>query len=242
MPILPKKKVGIVACSGEEMPEGTVSRVAALKVLEELRPNDTVTICLPLFLAGGEGDRAFARFYPTVAIDGCEKRCAARATEMYSGKPAASIVVTEVVSRNGLGPIRGSRTLNEAGMQAADLVAQEVARLVDGLLGRTGRAVEGAAAEVPEDEEAAISLCSCGSGIPVQKVLVNGRVVTLIALPAIFEQFYQSGKRPGDGTTRELLEITRIYNPIPPEEEAAYAEALAREYEKYCRKQVKETL
>ena len=245
MPILPKKKVGIVACSGEEMPEGTVSRVAALKVLEELRPNDTVTICLPLFLAGGEGDRAFARFYPTVAIDGCAKRCAARATEMYSGKPAASIVVTDVVSGNGLGPIRGSRTLNEAGMQAADLVAHEVARLVDGLLGRTGREaptevgveVE-AAAEVPEDEEAAISLCSCGSGIPVQKVLVNGRVVTLIALPAIFEQFYQSGKRPGDGTTRELLEITRIYNPIPPEEEAAYAETLAREYEKYCRKQL----
>ncbi len=241
MPILPKKKVGIVACSGEEMPEGTVSRVAALKVLEQLRPNDTVTICLPLFLAGGEGDRAFARFYPTVAIDGCEKRCAARATEMYSGKPAASIVVTDVVSGNGLGPIRGSRSLNEAGLQAADLVAQEVARLVDELLGRKGQAVEETVveepAEVPEDEEAAISLCSCGSGIPVQRVSVNGRVVTLIALPAIFEQFYQSGKRPGDGTTQELLEVTRIYNPIPPEEEAAYAEALAREYEKYCRKQ-----
>ncbi len=247
MPLLPKKKVGIVACSGEEMPEGTVSRVAALKVLEQLRPNDTVTICLPLFLAGGEGDRAFARFYPTVAIDGCAKRCAARATEMYSGKPAASIVVTDVVSRNGLGPIQGSRQLNEAGIQAADLVAQEVARLVDQLLGRTGRASEEAvmeklAEEVPEDEEATISLCSCGSGIPVQKVSVNGRVVTLIALPAIFEQFYKAGKRPCDGTTRELLEITRIYNPIPPEEEAAYAEALAREYEKYCRKQVKETL
>ncbi|MFN3762915.1 MAG: putative zinc-binding protein [Anaerolineae bacterium] len=241
MPLLPKKKVGIVACSGEEMPEGAVSRVAALQVLERLRPNDTVTICLPLFLAGGEGDRAFARFYPTVAIDGCEKRCAARATEMYSGKPAASIVVTDVVAGNGLGPIQGSRQLNEAGIQAADLVAQEVARLVDGLLGRTGREVAvaepEAGPEVPEDEEAAISLCSCGSGIPVQKVAVSGRVVTLIALPAIFEQFYQAGKRPGDGTTRELLEMTRIYNPIPSEEEAAYAEALAREYEKFCRKQ-----
>ena len=69
---LPKKKVGIVACSGEELPEGTVTRLAALKVLEQLRPADTVTICLPLFLAGGEGDRAFARFYPTIAVDGCE--------------------------------------------------------------------------------------------------------------------------------------------------------------------------
>ena len=103
MPNLPKKKVGIISCSGEEIPEGTVTRLAALKVLEQLRPADTVTICLPLFLAGGEGDRAFARFYPTIAIDGCDKRCAARGTEMYSGKPAASIVVTELVVERGLG-------------------------------------------------------------------------------------------------------------------------------------------
>jgi hypothetical protein len=89
MPDLPQRKVGIVACSGEELPEGTITRLAALKVLEELRPAQTVTICLPLFLAGGEGDRAFAKFYPTIAVDGCEKRCAARATELYSNKPAA---------------------------------------------------------------------------------------------------------------------------------------------------------
>src|SRR5512147_1553298 len=106
MPELPKKKVGIVACSGEEMAEGTVTRLAALKVLEQLRPADTVTICLPLFLAGGEGDRAFARFYPTIAIDGCDKRCAARATEMYSGKPAARILISDLKSELEIGTAR----------------------------------------------------------------------------------------------------------------------------------------
>jgi uncharacterized metal-binding protein len=118
MPDLPQKKVGIVACSGEELPEGTVTRLAALKVLEHLRPGDTVTICLPLFLAGGEGDRAFARFYPTIAIDGCDKRCAARATEMYSGKPAASVVVTDLIAERGLGRPEGRRRLNDSGRQA----------------------------------------------------------------------------------------------------------------------------
>ena len=93
MPEPPGKKVGIIACSGEEIPEGTVTRLAALKVLESLRSHETVTICLPLFLAGGKGDRAFARFHPTIAVDGCDKRCAARSTERYSGKPAVSIVV-----------------------------------------------------------------------------------------------------------------------------------------------------
>src|SRR5512135_366489 len=123
---LPKRKVGIVACSGEELAEGTVTRLAALRVLEQLRPADTVTICLPLFLAGGEGDRAFARFYPTIAVDGCEKRCAARGTEMYSGKPAASIVVTDIVMEHGLDQLQGRSKLNEAGMQAVELLSQKV--------------------------------------------------------------------------------------------------------------------
>ena len=80
-----------------------------------MRPGDTVTICLPLFLAGGEGDRAFAKFYPTIAIDGCEKRCAYRGTEMYSNKPAGSIVVTDLVAQNAWPDRRGnaSSTLRE---------------------------------------------------------------------------------------------------------------------------------
>ncbi len=100
MPDLPKKKVGIVSCSGEELAEGTITRLATRKVLDQLRPEDTVTICLPLFLAGGEGDRAFAKFYPTIAVDGCELRCAARGTEKYSSKPAASIMVRDIILEN----------------------------------------------------------------------------------------------------------------------------------------------
>lgn len=238
MPDLPKKKVGIVACSGEELPEGTVTRLAALRVLEQLRPADTVTICLPLFLAGGEGDRAFARFYPTVAVDGCEKRCAARATEIYSGKPAASVVVSDLVTENGLGQIEGSRTLNKAGRTTAEITAERVASLVDELLGRPAEAVvEPAEVSEPEEEEAVVATCECGSGIPVQKVAVNGRVVTLIALPAIFEQFHQAGKAPGDGTTHELLEVLKIYNLVPSGEEEAYREALASEYAAFYEKQ-----
>ncbi len=115
MPELPDRKAGIIACSGEEIAEGTVSRLAALKVLQELRPRDTVTICLPLFLAGGEGDRAFARFHPTIAVDGCELRCAARATEMYSAKPAASVVVSDIVAECHLAKPDGRSRLNDAG-------------------------------------------------------------------------------------------------------------------------------
>ncbi len=132
-------KVGIVSCSGEELAEGTVARLATLKVLHELRPGRTVTICLPLFLAGGEGDREFARHHPTITVDGCDLRCAARGTEMYSGKPAASIVVEQLVAAAGLGRPEGRRCLNAAGEQAVDLVAERVAQLVDELQGGAQR-------------------------------------------------------------------------------------------------------
>lgn len=231
---LPQKKVGIVACSGEEMAEGTVTRLAALKVLEQLRPKDTVTICLPLFLAGGEGDRAFARFYPTIAVDGCDKRCAAKATEMYSGKPAASVLVSDLMTARDIGT---ARRLTDEGRELVNLTADRTAHLVDELLGkqwdrRAGEFV--GEADAAEETEAVEATCSCGSGIPVQKVTIDGQVVKLIALPAIFQQFREQGKAPGNGVARELLDMVKIYNPVPAEQEASYLATLEREYAAFC--------
>ena len=234
MPELPQKKVGIVACSGEEIAEGTVTRLAALKVLEELRPDDTVTICLPLFLAGGQGERAFARFYPTIAIDGCDLRCAARATEEYSGKPAARIVVSDIVAEQGIAPPAGRRRLNEAGQQAVIETAAQAASLVDDLLGRKWSRRKGTFAEdapIPLDvQQLDVATCACGSGIPVQTVQVDGLPQTIVALPAIFEQFRQAQKQPSPETTDALLTQVKIYNPVSTEAEEAYRDMLNREY------------
>jgi uncharacterized metal-binding protein len=136
MPNLPRKKVGLIACSGEELSEGTVTRRAVRKVLETLRPDDTVTLCLPLFLAGGEGERAFARHYPTIAVDGCDKRCAARATEKYSAKPAASVVVTEIAKESDYGALGTARTLNAEGKRLAEAVAEKIVAETDRQLKR----------------------------------------------------------------------------------------------------------
>ena len=235
---LPKKKVGIVACSGEELAEGTVTRLAALKVLEHLRPADTVTICLPLFLAGGEGDRAFARFYPTIAVDGCEQRCAARATEMYSSKPAASVMVRELVAENNLDQPEGKRRLNVAGLQAVDVTAERIAALVDDLLEKRWNRRAGTFAEPqdapipPQDsgETGKVATCSCGSGIPIQKINIEGQEIILVALPLIFEQFREAGKSPGDATMHEMMDTVKIYNLVPTEAEPIYTTAILREY------------
>jgi uncharacterized metal-binding protein len=240
---LPKRKVGIVACSGEELPEGTVSRLAALRVLEQLRPAKTVTICLPLFLAGGEGDRAFAKFYPTISIDGCELRCAARATEKYSNKPAASIMVRDLIKDNALGQLEGRRKLNQAGIQAVEITARQIALAVDGLLGNLWSSKQGmfmepglAGDSQPEPgRESQVTACACGSGIPVQTLRIGGREVTLVGLPLIFQQFIEAEKVPDQVNITELMETIKIYNAIRVDEEPEYREALTMVYRELWR-------
>jgi uncharacterized metal-binding protein len=128
-------KVGIVSCSGEAIPEGTLSRIACRKVLDELRPGETVTICLPLFIAGGKEDLDFASKYPTITVDGCEKRCAQKSTEKLSGKPAKSLLIPEILKKHGLDTPSSLRNLRAEEKAAAQVVAEEIARAVDEVLG-----------------------------------------------------------------------------------------------------------
>ncbi|MCX6559282.1 MAG: putative zinc-binding protein [Candidatus Aminicenantes bacterium] len=235
MPKLPEKKAGIIACSGEELAEGTVTRLAALKVLDETRPSETVTLCLPLFLAGGQGERTFARFYPTITVDGCGLRCAAKATERYSAKPASSLVVTEIAEAKGITGIAGRRRLNEAGEKAVEAVAEILQAEVDRVLGpsRRGprRADQKPAAGTPP------VVCSCGSGLSVLPLQIAGRRVEVLALPAIFEEFFGSGGQDDETGLRDLLARVAVYNEIPAGEEAAWRDALSLEVEARTRKE-----
>jgi len=127
-------KVGIIPCNGEEICEGTLTRFASRKVLDKLRPDSTVTICLPLFIAGEKGERNFAKTFPTITVDGCDKRCSQISTEKLSGRPRCSIVVSEILKEHGVARPESRRTLASKDQAAVDCVADEIARRVDDIL------------------------------------------------------------------------------------------------------------
>lgn len=239
MPVLKTKKVGIIACSGEELPEGLVSRQAALRVLQELQPAKTVTLCLPLFLAGGERDRAFARLYPTIAIDGCDLRCAYRATEKYSAKPAEGIVVTQFAAEHGLGKIEGLRRLNAEGQAAVDQIAGVLSTRIVHLLGDENEST-GTAAPAEESSANLPATCSCGSGIPVTHVVIEGKDREIVALPLIFDDFYKQGKIDPDKYTREIVETVKIYNHLQIENPDLLKAAIQDIYQSYLVQRSKE--
>ena len=94
-----------------------------------------MTICLPLFIAGGPEEREFASKYPTITVDGCEKRCAQKSTEKLSGKPSKSLLIPEILEKHGIAKPTNLRNLRPEEKAAAQVVAEEIARAVDEVLG-----------------------------------------------------------------------------------------------------------
>jgi uncharacterized metal-binding protein len=129
-------KIGVVSCSGECCAEGTISRIATRTVLEALKPDNTVTICLPLFSIGEKGERAFAKLFPTIAVDGCDKKCAKKAVEKYSGKTAQSIVVSDLLKKWDTKDPGSRRKLSKEGLEAAKKVAEEISASMDDIFKR----------------------------------------------------------------------------------------------------------
>ncbi len=134
-----RKKIGIIACSGEKLIGGTLSRAAARIVVERLRPNSTIVLCQPLFAAGGlerhggQEERNFAKEHPTITIEGCEEECSKIAVERYSGPVAATIRIDDILKAHPELNPNSREDLGEEGMKLAQIIAEEVAKKVDEL-------------------------------------------------------------------------------------------------------------
>lgn len=226
-------KVGIIACSGEEIPAGTISRLATRRVLESLRPQSTVTLCLPLFLAGEEQERRFAREHPTITVDGCDKLCAKRGTETYSGQVACSLVLTDILGDRLIGCHRSQRDSDQADEQAIWLTAERIAAEVDELLsaapGPSGPTSEGSSGS-----------CVCNRPSAEGALKIHGETVVINGLPLIFDQVHRKGLAPGEAGADRLLETVRIYHDIEPGQDRAYRTALIASYREFCDRKASE--
>lgn len=120
-------KIGVISCSGEDCLGGTISRLATRKMMEQIRPEDAVTLCMPLFIAGGEEERSFAAAHPTITVDGCGKWCAKRATERLSGKVSDVVQVADIIgSELAEGPALSTRNIAPEYLEMVDKVTEEI--------------------------------------------------------------------------------------------------------------------
>lgn len=130
-------QIGVLSCSGEECLGGTLARMATRKVMEQ-NPEAVVTLCLPLYIAGGEEERSFARDYPVISVDGCRECCAKRATIKFSGDVQDTVVLSDILGEDIVHErIVSMRDLTEEHDRMADRVTAAIAEKVKLLMGYT---------------------------------------------------------------------------------------------------------
>jgi len=129
-------RVLIIPCSGIGKAFGSVGREAAYLVVEELRPDDTATVCLSLLTMGDEESRQRVREQPSIAIDGCPKACARVNIEHAGAAPAAIFRVFDVFRAHKELRVEQVSDIGENGREMARILAEEVAAKVDELRDR----------------------------------------------------------------------------------------------------------
>lgn len=125
-------KIAILPCTGIGQVVGTIARQAAYRVCEDLRPEDTVLVCLPALVKGVQEDIDMIREYPVVVIEGCKECCASHALELQGGKPSATVSVPDAIKGEGLVIKREARReLTDSELAAVELVTKAVVAEID---------------------------------------------------------------------------------------------------------------
>ena len=129
------KRIIIVPCSGIGKTYGTVSREAAYEVIEELRPQTSQLVPLSKLVLGDEEARTAVSENQVITIDGCSLACAAKMVEVSDGSVVKEFAVLDAYRRHRKLKPRGIAKLNEGGQQLAQVLAEEVAEVIDELQG-----------------------------------------------------------------------------------------------------------
>ena len=128
-----EEKVAIVACAGMDKPLGSVARACAFKVVEDLKPEDSVLVCIPPLVAGVKPHSEWIKKYPIITIDGCPERCATKIAAKNGGKIKGRVFIPQSVQKHGLKP-KASEEIGPEGEELAEKIAEDTALLIDKIL------------------------------------------------------------------------------------------------------------
>jgi glycine cleavage system H protein len=130
-----REKVAIIACAGMDKTLGSVTRVCAFKIIEKLRPNETVLICIPPLITDVKPFSELIKKNSVITIDGCAERCATKIAAKSGAKIRGRVFVPQSVQKYNLKPNTAS-DIGQEGEKLAEKIAEETALLVDKILGK----------------------------------------------------------------------------------------------------------
>lgn len=123
-------RVKVIPCSGMGKVYGLVARESALRVVKELCPGESDTVCLAYIVTGDMEAEKLVEGEKCITLDGCPAMCAAKNAELVGGIVKEKVRVVDAFRRHkGVKP--GTATeLTDEGWQIVDEIAGEIAEKV----------------------------------------------------------------------------------------------------------------
>ena len=123
----------IIPCSGIGKSFGTISRDATYCVVEELRRNETDTLCLSLLVMGDEDARRSVKSHRCIAVDGCPNDCAKKNLVLSDAKLVVNFRVVDILRDNRSLKPNDVTFLDEDGRKLSRILAEKIATTVNEL-------------------------------------------------------------------------------------------------------------
>jgi uncharacterized metal-binding protein len=133
--LVDENKVAIIACAGMDKALGSIARTCAFKIVEKLRPNETVLICIPPLVADVKPHSELIKKNSVITIDGCTERCATKIASKNGAKIKGRVFVPQSAQKYGLKPNTAS-DIGPEGEKLAEKIAEETVLLIDKILGK----------------------------------------------------------------------------------------------------------
>ena len=129
--------IKVIPCSGMGKVYGLVARESALKVVQELCPKESSTVCLAYIVTGDQEAKELIEGERCITLDGCPKMCSAKNAELAGGIVTDKVRVIDSF-RKHKGAQAGTATeLTEEGWMIVDEIAGEIAEKIK-ILNREG--------------------------------------------------------------------------------------------------------
>lgn len=124
------EKIKVIPCSGMGKVYGLVGRESALRVVQELCPDESDSICLAYLVTGDEDASTRIKGKKCITLDGCPAMCAAKSVALAGGDVQRKLKVLDTFKKHK-GAKPGTATeLTEEGWAISDEIADEIALLV----------------------------------------------------------------------------------------------------------------
>jgi uncharacterized metal-binding protein len=128
-------KVLVIPCSGIGKVHGLIAREATYRVIENLEPQTSDTLCLALLVKGDEQARAVVSTQPCITVDGCPKLCSCKNVELAGGRVAESVRVVDAFKGHKCAQPGTATELEQDGWTITEEIAQQIAARVRELRG-----------------------------------------------------------------------------------------------------------